>query len=166
MELRFLTLLAVLVAHAVSEPGAVADPQKPNDSPLPVGAEYKGKLTQQGKHPKVTNLPPEFEAVFVITKRDAEKFEAETRLSADGANVTYLTKGKVAAPNDAGTCDFKCEWTGVKDSSGGYISVPGVPLTGTVKGGKFKGTWQYPHNNDGIVLSGTFEMERVIPKPK
>jgi hypothetical protein len=149
-------VFVILVYHQV----AAVEPSAPTSEPLPLNSQYKGKLTQQGKHPDVPKPPAEFDCILVITKRQKDDFEAEMRLKGGGATITYLANGTVSRSTSAETsCKVDFQWVGMKNSSPRFISIPGVPLTGTLEAGKLKGTWRYPKNDRGITLEGTFELQ-------
>src|SRR5262245_53119454 len=161
-SIRMRRFVIALVAVGVLSFQRVTAEQRsdPGNEPLQLKSQYKGKLTQQGKHPDVPNPPAEFECLMVITKRQKTEFEAEMRLKSGGATITYLAKGKmgrITSEENSYTVDF--QWVGMKDTSTGYVSIPGVPLSGTLKNGKMKGTWKYPKNDRGITLEGSFELD-------
>lgn len=134
----------------------------PDGSPIPTGSVWKGKLTQEG------GGPIEYEAVFTVTKREGEKFEASLYEKTGEIELTYLVRGTVA-PIDPKNKDkgFKLEFKSYDAKDVKNVSeIVGVPYTGTVEGKKIKGTWKLPPDSEFGNLSGSFEFEAEAEKKK
>jgi hypothetical protein len=137
-----------------------AAPAKDSD-PLLIGTVWKGTLTQKGEFMGVGDVPPEFECVFTVTKRDGDKFEAELFEMTKNLKLTYVVRGTVK-PTDKDNPDkgYRVEFESVdsKDVEN-TEAITKIPYTATLKGKTLKGTWKYPANNEMTTLEGTFAFE-------
>lgn len=153
---KLLAAVAVSVVVAGGYAAAAPVPKGANDNdPIPVGSAWAGKLTQKG------GGPTEFDCDFKITKRDAEKFEAELHAKTGELELTYLVRGTL-------------EWVDPKNKEKGFKiafksydakdvknagTIIGVSYTATLENKKIKGTWKAPEDSPFNNLNGDFEFE-------
>ena len=157
---RLMPLVAAAEVALLSFTTYAAAPAKDGDLVL-VGTVWKGKLTQKGEYMGAGGVPPEFDCVFTVTKRDGETFEAELFEKTPDLKLTYVVKGtiKPADPKDKGK-GYRIEWESF-DAKGveGTTAVTKIPYAGTVKDRTMKGSWKHPANDEGATLAGEFEFE-------
>lgn len=149
-----LVLVAVQFAPAAPVPAGAKD-----GNPLPVGTEWKGRLTQKG------GGPTGFDCKFTVTKRDGDKFEADL-YEKDGEMVlTYQVRGTIK-PADEKNADkgFKMEFKSyaAKDVMN-TSEILNVPYVATLVGKTIKGSWKLPDDSEFGMLEGDFDF-RLEPK--
>ncbi len=152
---KVLTLVGVVAGGGFTLGRAPIPDGAKEGSPLPVGAAFKGSLTQRG------GGPSEFACEFTITKREGEKFEATLYEKSEAMELTYLVRGTIA-PVDEKDAEkgFKIEFKSydakdVKQTA----EIVGVPYTGKFDGKKIKGSWKVPEEKGVGDLEGDFEFD-------
>jgi len=149
---------SVLLLLIIGLGGAPGQEKKDTD-PLAVDSQWKGKLTQKGKINGIKEIPPEFETVLVVTKRQDADFECELREKTGDSNVTYSCKGKIV-PGEKGEFKVDFKSTSVKSANETFISVSQVPYTGAISGKTLKGTWKLSSQKDDTEIEGEFNFEK------
>lgn len=139
---------------AVSLPSAAAP--VPDIDPLVVGAQWKGKLTQRGTFAGTAG-PPQFEVVFVVTRRERTRFQAELQEKTTGLKITYLVKGEISRPAKGMRREIQFESFDSKDVES-TTPVLGVAYKAVVSGKSLKGTWKFHRGSDQIDIEGDFEL--------
>ncbi|MBM3981322.1 MAG: hypothetical protein FJ304_13750 [Planctomycetes bacterium] len=153
--MKLVTSAALLLAVAVAPAAPVPATTNKDGNPLPVGAVWKGRLTQKG------GGPTGFDCKFTITKRDGDKFEADLYEKEGEMVLTYLVRGTIK-PVDVKNKEkgFKLEFTnyGAKDVMN-TSEILQVPYVATLVGKKIKGSWKLPDDSEFGALEGDFDFE-------